>query len=67
MLSACSFRFTSSFLLDAVAGPDGEDATLLQQTFQPYQTSAEMPKTTKKITIGLPDVRKTLLSIECML
>lgn len=50
-------RDTGSFVVDAVAGPDGEDATLLPKVYQPLKTSAELPKEKRKITIGLPDVR----------
>jgi hypothetical protein len=45
------------FNLDAVAGPDGEDATLLSKPFEPFKTSIELPKEKQKIIIGLPDVR----------
>lgn len=47
----------NAIIIDAVAGPDGEDATLLPKSFQPLKTSAELPKEKRKITIGLPDVR----------
>jgi hypothetical protein len=40
-------------ILDAVAGPDGEDATLLPKPFEYLQLS----KDKRKIIIGLPDVR----------
>jgi len=43
-------------ILDAVAGPDGEDATLLSKSFEHFKTSAELPKEKRKIIIGLPDV-----------
>jgi hypothetical protein len=43
--------------LDAVAGPDGEDATLLHKPFEPFKTSNELSKEKRKIIIGLPDVR----------
>jgi len=43
-------------ILDAVAGPDGEDATLLPKPFESFKTSAELPKEKRKIIIGLPDV-----------
>lgn len=43
---------------DAVAGPDGEDATLLSKSFVPFKTSTELvSKEKQKIVIGLPDVR----------
>ena len=45
------------FNIDAVAGPDGEDATLLSKPFEPFKTSTELSKEKRKITIGLPDVR----------
>jgi len=45
-------------ILDAVAGPDGEDATLSSKPFESFKTtSAELPKEKRKIIIGLPDVR----------
>lgn len=47
----------NSIMIDAVAGPDGEDATLLPKPFQLLKTSTELPKEKRKITIGLPDVR----------
>jgi len=44
-------------ILDAVAGPDGEDATLLPEPFEYLQTLSEVSKDKRKIIIGLPDVR----------
>ncbi|CAF1927941.1 unnamed protein product [Rotaria magnacalcarata] len=41
--------------INAIAGPDGEDATLLSKPFEQFQTSTELLKEKKKITIGLPD------------
>jgi Asp-tRNA(Asn)/Glu-tRNA(Gln) amidotransferase A subunit family amidase len=48
-------------ILDAVAGPDGEDATLLSEPFEPFKRSAELPKEKRKIIIGLPDVGDAFL------
>jgi hypothetical protein len=44
-------------ILDAVAGPDGEDATLLPKPFEYLQTLSERSKDKRKIIIGLPYVR----------
>ena len=42
--------------LDAVAGSDGEDATLLSKSFENFKTPTELSHEKRKITIGLPDV-----------
>ena len=47
-------------LSDAVAGPDGEDATLLPKPFQSFETSAERSTEKRKIIVGLPDVSRIL-------
>lgn len=51
-----TFLIDPCCVLDAVAGPDGEDSTLSQQTFQPFKTSTDVPTEKRKIIIGLPDV-----------
>jgi len=51
------FLKNNFLILDAVAGPDGEDATLLPKPFEYFKTSTELSKEKRKIIIGLPDVR----------
>ncbi|CAF1128169.1 unnamed protein product [Rotaria sp. Silwood1] len=43
------------FATNAVAGPDGADATLLSKPFEQFKTSKELSKEKEKIIIGLPD------------
>jgi hypothetical protein len=54
------FLNTNFIILDAVAGPDGEDATLLPKPFESLKTSRELSNEKRKIIIGLPDVRMIL-------
>ena len=41
--------------LDAVAGPDGEDATLLSKPFEHLKIATELWNEQRKIIIGLTD------------
>lgn len=47
-------------LADAVAGPDGQDATLLSKPFQSFKTLAEQTMEKRKVVIGIPDVSPSL-------
>ena len=54
------------WIVDAVAGPDERDATLLQQPFQPLKKLRDLPKNTRKITIGLPEVSLHFLLVDVL-